>query len=447
MHKTDGVIYLKRRGLTCVLIAILLLSYASIAFAGQIDEKQKELKDIRGNIEGTKGEIESVKGEQADVSTQLAKLEEELRENKIQLEKTERELVETQENLEVTKEELEMAIEEAKVHKGLMKERLCAMYMCTNTSYLEIIFEAKSFTDFLDRIVMVREIVSLDQQVLEEMQAIEEEIQEKKLQLEEQETSIEQKKAKIISTRKTIENQQAEREALLVKLKEQEKELEEGLAQLEKESKEIEETIKRYIEEQAEKERKRKEEERRRKEEENRRRKEQEQLAAKKNTSSRGNSSGGTTSPNKDSNNKPTGGDSTPKYTGGSMTWPVPGYYSISSPYGYRTHPVSGKRKLHTGIDIAGGGINGQSAVATASGTVIMAQYYGGYGNCVIIDHGGGLSTLYGHGSSILVSPGQSVKKGQPVLRVGSTGVSTGPHLHFEVRKNGSPVNPMNYLK
>lgn len=446
MHKTNGVIYLKRRGLICILIAVLLLSYASIAFAGQIDEKQKELKDIRGNIEGTKGEIESVKGEQEDVSTQLAKLEGELRENKIQLEKTENELIETQENLEVTKEELKAAIEEANVHKGLMKERLCAMYMCTNTSYLEIIFEAKNFTDFLDRIVMVREIVSLDQQVLEEMQAIEEEIQEKKLQLEEQETSIEQKKAKIISTRETIESQQAEREALLVKLKEQEEELEEGLAKLEKESKEIEETIKRYIEEQAEKERKRKEEERRRREED-RRRKEQEQLAAKGNTSSRGNSSSGTTSPKNDSNNKPTGGDSTPKYTGGSMTWPVPGYYSITSPYGYRTHPVSGKRKLHRGIDIAGGGINGQSAVAAASGTVMTAQYYGGYGNCVIIDHGGGLSTLYGHGSSILVSPGQSVKKGQPVLKVGSTGVSTGPHLHFEVRKNGSPVNPMNYVK
>lgn len=439
------MIYLKRRGLSCLLIAILLLSYTTVAFAGSIDEKQKELDGIKGNIKNTRGQIENVKGEQGDVSTQLANLEEDLKENKIQLEKVEKELKETKENIEATKKELQEAIEKAKVHKELMEERLCAMYMCSNTSYLEVIFEAKSFTDFLDRVVMVREIVSLDQQVLKEMQALKDEIEEKKEQLEEQEIAVENKKAEIVRKKETIERQQKEREALLAELKQQEQELEQNLAQLEKDSKDVEDAIKRYMAEQAEKERKRKEQERKQKEQERLERKKQQRQTTTTNRG--GNSGSGQTDSGSSGGGSPLPQDPAPKYTGGSMTWPVPGYYSITSPYGYRIHPISGTRKFHSGIDIAGGGINGKNAVAAASGTVISAGTRGGYGNCVIIDHGGGISTLYAHGSSILVSPGQSVRQGQPVLKVGSTGASTGPHLHFEVRKNGSPVNPMNYLR
>lgn len=425
----DGVIYLKRGVLTYILIAILLFSYVDIAVAGQIDEKQEELKGIRGEIKDKQSEIQTIKVEQGDVSGQLAKLERDLKDNEAELEATERELTQTQEALEVTKEELRVAIEESETHREFMQERLCAMYMSTNTSYLEILFEAKGFTDFLDRIVMVREIVSLDQQVLDEMQAIEDEIQKKRLRLEDQERSIEEKQAKIIETRQTIESQKAQRETLLAKLKKQEQELEQGLALLEKESQEIEATIKRYMQEQAEKERKRKEEEKRLKAAQ----------SAKEDQEHKGKDE--QQPPKKD---KPSRGDS----AGGSMAWPIPGYYTITSPYGKRTHPVTGKpRTPHTGVDIAGAGINGQSAVAALGGTVILAQYNGGYGNCVIIDHGDGLSTLYAHGSSILVSNGQSVQKGQPVLKVGSTGVSTGPHLHFEVRVNGSHTNPMNYIK
>lgn len=128
----------------------------------------------------------------------------------------------------------------------------------------------------------------------------------------------------------------------------------------------------------------------------------------------------------------------------GVMAWPTPGYFTITSPYGYRIHPIYKDYRLHTGVDLAAPG--GANFVAAESGTVIMAAWYGGYGKCVIIDHGGGITTLYGHGSNILVSKGQYVTKNTPVLAVGSTGNSTGNHAHFEVRVNGSTVDPMKYI-
>ena len=135
----------------------------------------------------------------------------------------------------------------------------------------------------------------------------------------------------------------------------------------------------------------------------------------------------------------------------GTMAWPVPGFYNITSPFGWRMHPILKVRRFHTGIDIGKNGsqpIAGAAIVAAGAGTVISAGYRSGYGNTVMIDHGNGVVTLYAHQPSggIKVSVGQKVKKGQRIGTVGSTGYATGPHLHFEVRVNGTPVNPMGYL-
>lgn len=127
---------------------------------------------------------------------------------------------------------------------------------------------------------------------------------------------------------------------------------------------------------------------------------------------------------------------------GGSLGWPVAG--PVVSSFGWRIHPILGYRKFHTGIDIAAG--YGAAIHAAGSGRVIYATWMGGYGNVIIIDHGNGLSTLYAHQSSLAVGVGASVRRGQTIGAVGSTGFSTGPHLHFEVRVNGNPVDPMGYL-
>ncbi|MHB8842558.1 MAG: M23 family metallopeptidase, partial [Candidatus Aquicultor sp.] len=128
--------------------------------------------------------------------------------------------------------------------------------------------------------------------------------------------------------------------------------------------------------------------------------------------------------------------------SGGGYVWPVSA--RITSPFGWRFHPVLGYSRMHTGIDLGCG--SGTSVHATKGGTVIMAGWMGGYGNAVVIDHGEGISSLYGHNKSLTVSAGQHVVQGQVIAHSGSTGMSTGPHLHFEIRVNGNPQNPLSFL-
>ena len=131
-------------------------------------------------------------------------------------------------------------------------------------------------------------------------------------------------------------------------------------------------------------------------------------------------------------------------YTGGKMIWPIADHYIITSPYSMRVHPITKVYKLHTGIDISAP--MGTNFLSAAHGMVVKAEYNRAYGNMVIIDHGGGVQTLYAHGSSIEVQVGQIVNAGDTVIKVGSTGYSTGPHAHFEIRINGQTVNPLDYI-
>ena len=133
------------------------------------------------------------------------------------------------------------------------------------------------------------------------------------------------------------------------------------------------------------------------------------------------------------------------KYIGGELAWPIPGYTRITSKYGMRTHPITGVYKLHTGVDVSAP--MGANFVAANDGIVVKAEFNSAYGNMVIIDHGGGVSTLYAHGSEIMVQVGETVKRGETVvLKVGSTGYSTGPHAHCEVRLNGVVTDPLPYI-
>lgn len=137
--------------------------------------------------------------------------------------------------------------------------------------------------------------------------------------------------------------------------------------------------------------------------------------------------------------------DGKAKYAGGKMIWPVPSSKKIDSPFGYRIHPVYKKKKMHTGVDIDAA--LGASIVAANSGKVIFAGWKNGYGNTVIVDHGGGITTLYAHCSKLLVKTGNKVEAGQTIAKAGKTGVATGTHLHFEVRENGAVTDPLNYIK
>lgn len=138
---------------------------------------------------------------------------------------------------------------------------------------------------------------------------------------------------------------------------------------------------------------------------------------------------------------------STQQITGESYIWPVPTLTKITSNFGNRNHPLSRKMKQHQGIDIAGPGARGQSCYAANAGTVMVKQDPGGYGNYILIDHGNGYSTLYGHLDSVLVQSGQKVNRGQLIGNVGQTGGVTGPHLHFEIRYQGTPQDPLKWIR
>lgn len=141
-----------------------------------------------------------------------------------------------------------------------------------------------------------------------------------------------------------------------------------------------------------------------------------------------------------------TGGqNNSPAPTTGNMMWPVPSSGRVSSYFGYRIHPIFHIKKMHTGIDIPAS--SGSNVVAASSGTVIHSGWLGSYGNVVMVDHGGGIVTLYAHNSSTVAGVGQSVNKGTVISKIGSTGNSTGPHLHFEVRKNGKYIDPLPWVR
>jgi murein DD-endopeptidase MepM/ murein hydrolase activator NlpD len=294
--------------------------------------------------------------------------------------------------LEDTGAQLEEATDRVKSRDELLKSRLRLMYMNGTVSYMDVLFSATSFSDFLDRFLALENIVGQDKEILEQNKADRALVAKKKQQVETQLAEI------------TFLADEAEK--IKDKLSNQEKQKEVMIASLDKKVKEVDE-----ISEEAEK--------------------AIVALAAQR------------AALNKKKNALSNGF----KYSGGKVGWPVPDRKTIGDGFGYRIDPIKNVRKLHKGIDIPAP--KGTTIVAAESGTVLIASQVSGYGNTVVIDHGGGMWTWYGHirNGGIMVSEGQTVKKGQKIAEVGSTGDSTGNHLHFEVRIKEQAVNPLPYLQ
>ena len=446
-----------RRFVVWICVLGILLSSSNLVLADEIDKHRQEAEEINQDITKTRELLDQVKDEQATLAQQLAAIEKDIKAKEAELTQIEKKLEETLASLEDTRVELKKAEDEAHQFKELMAGRLCAMYMTESTSYLELLFSAKSLNDFLDRLEMVKLMITYDNQVLDKMMELQNAIKEKEAELAAQEETIRQTKTQIVEQKEKIEDKKQERLKLMAQLKEQEQEYIKDLEVLEQASKDLEKTIQRLLHEQ---EIKRQQEEQRRKEEEQRRqeeekRKQEEQNKESGSEQSQGDNNQGSEQKDQDrgSNDKQDDNQSGDSKTGGTLTWPVPGFYRITSGFGSRTNPVKGQVENHYGIDIGAkyeGGkrieIAGRNAVAAADGTVIISTYSSSYGNYVVIDHGGGITTTYAHGASRLVSVGQKVSRGQPVLVVGNTGRSRGPHLHFEVRINGVAVDPLPYL-
>ena len=371
---------------TAAVLVMIFLFITGTALAGELDKKYEELYDIQSEIKRTEERISTVRGQEQSLSRELENLERRLAQARRELAEIQKELENTEEFIRVTNEELLEAENDLKEKIELLCSRLRALYENGSVTYLEVLLGSASFNEFLSRVDMMQDIIGQDVELMEMIQQKKDEIEAKKEELEKKKEELIRLEKEADSKKQQLEADTARREQLLAELEQERKAYETALDELEETSKQIEDMIRRLQMEQ---------------------------------------SGSAQTSP-------------------GQMHWPTGPSWRISSPFGNRVHPILGSTRFHSGIDMAAP--HGQPVYAAAPGKVIFSGVQGGYGNTVIIDHGGGISTLYAHNSTLTVSVGEFVSKGQMIARIGSTGLSTGPHVHFEVRVDGAPQDPMNWL-
>lgn len=313
------------------------------------------------------------------------------------------------------------------------KERIRAMEENGRISYWSVLFKAKSFSEFLGNVSLMADIARADQAMLDELNAVAQQIQTAQEDLAEEKAGLEAQRTALSESQAELDAKSAEATQILDELNSKSAEMQAYYQQYEEKESELSASIAQKEQEytealQAEEEARRAEEEAQRAEEE---------AAANDN-----NDSGSTGS--EDSGGGSEGGSSSGGASSSGWLYPLPYRVSITDAYGWRINPISGQRSFHHGTDFAAS--SGTAIYASRSGTVTDAGYDDVYGYSVTINHGDGYSTLYAHMTNYVVSTGDYVTQGQVIGYVGSTGWSTGPHLHFSIYYNGSSVNPMNYV-
>lgn len=379
----------------------------------EVNKLQEEKRQIIEEKELQKGKLDQIKdsidAKQAEVNSAQSKVDE--YENKIdtlnnEITSTDSEINKVKKSIEENTTEIEKAKKEQELKQEILGERLRNVYKSNlSDRFLYMILESKNFGELLSNIANIKTLVKTDNKLIDEIEALQKELENRQAELETSKSTLDSKKTELLAKEESLKEVKIEHENTLNTYKSQLDELEDleseknaELKSLANKEDEIEKEIQSYFTPAPTS--------------------EGSNSSSNNSTSKPGNSSGGFIRPVSSSN--------------------------ITSSYGPRVHPVTGEYKVHTGVDFAAA--TGTPFVASKDGVVTTAEYHPAYGNMVIIDHGNGVSTLYAHASQLKVSAGQSVKQGQVVSLVGSTGYSTGPHAHFEVRINGQHVNPMNYI-
>lgn len=378
-------------GVIAFFLAVCLCFGSMPGLAVKADSKTEDLKNKAKKKEEENKELEKkVSGMEKEIEAMDQKIEK----ASDKADKLEKKLNETKKQVSDTKEKLSEAKASKEKQYKIMSKRIKYLYENGNTGYIDVIVQAKSFNEFLTRLDYVSKISNYDNNMFHKLRKTQDKIALASKKLEESYKEI-----------KTVTNEAKAEEAKIVSLADSKKS---KLIQFQQKIASNKDLMRKY----------------------------QDRIDYYDTVANK--PSGG------NAGNSPSSGSSKPGGSSSSLIWPVPSCHTVTSPFGNRTHPVQGGTKFHEGIDI--GAPKGSTVVAAGSGTVEVAGYSPYNGNWVKIDHGNGLETLYLHNSSLKVSAGQRVSRGQKIASSGSTGMSTGPHLHFAVKKNGSYVNPMNYM-
>lgn len=372
-----------KKSVLLTLVIMSVLSIFPVTAGGSIADMQRKQKQIENQIKEIRQKAEELKGQQKSVQQEIDALDNEIRALSLEVDSYELQKEEITMKIEESKQQIEQLNNEIDNNNSILEDRLRVMYKNGTVGYMEVILKSENLVDALTRMDMIQLIVQSDVELLKS-------INEQKTQVE---ALKEQQEIKRLELTAVINNLNAKQNDVMVASRSKEvymtslqkdiKEMQRQEAAMEAQSKQIEKDI----------------------------------LAAQRAV----------------------------EYAGGVMLWPVPGQDRVTSNFGGRADPITGVWSSHGGTDIAAP--YGTPIVAANSGVVIFAGWHYSYGNYVIIDHGGGIATLYAHCSKLLVTNGQAVSKGDRVALVGSTGYSTGNHLHFEVRINGVRTDAMKYLK
>lgn len=404
---------LRGREATVFALLVCFVALSVPAFAQSLENKlddaarkeeqaRRKVERLEARSNTLSGRVQVLDAEAARIQAEVNALDAKLDKLNSNIAEVQADLTAAQQRLNVLAAELKQVMLKLERRTDLFTGRAVAAYMAGPTSHLEGLLSATTFNEVVDRTSYYESALDADSQIVEDIRILRAETEIKRDKVIEEEERIAAQKMKLEADRAEIAQVRQERDAVLdaqrVKVAEKESILnsvnskkaqyERVVAALEADQSRIEALL-------------------------------QARLAA----------SSGSTGP------LPTGG--------GQLLWPTAG--PLTSPYGYRTHPIFGDSRLHTGIDI--GAPYGATVIASDAGVVAYVGVMSGYGNVVVVDHGGGLATTYNHLSAFSVSSGQQVGRGVPVGNVGCSGYCTGPHLHFEVRVNGSPVDPMPYLQ
>ncbi|WP_317368549.1 peptidoglycan DD-metalloendopeptidase family protein [uncultured Tyzzerella sp.] len=383
-----------KKVLSIFLTIVFILSLNISVYSKSVNQLNKEKNEIKNKIENSKDSLQKSKEQKSSILKEVEKLDANLDKIETELEDLEKKLNQTKESLAQSEKELKDAKEKKEKQYKSLKERIRVMYEYGDSGYISILLEAKGFTDFFKRIEYVNYIIKHDNKLFERYKETEEFIALKVEQIKVEKSNLEVLTKQTQDKKQEVQKNISSKQQMVANLNKQQASLEQQIKDLQKEDNAITNLI-------------------------------------------------------NQAKVKSTGASTNKVYPGkgGRFAHPVPAYAGrpYNDVYGYRANPISGRRELHSGLDLKA--TYGTDIVAAENGTVIYSGNRGGYGKTVIIDHGGGISTLYAHNSKLVVSKGQQVKRGQVIAKAGSTGYSTGVHAHFEVRINGKHTDPAPYLK